>query len=273
MSSVFSRLDFTFDTSKFGDAQYLTPQAEAYLNAAPLEMPNWVKSDLANGTVQTATYYRNPVENVCTYLTSNATNLLTLANTDVVNVFISTGAADSANLVIANLQGLLIEITNFKSHTDNISGIAVESSNTDTIPNYDSATRVGNHLLSIVNSTDGVMNTTPMLGSMTSLFITDDLISNSIILLNDYNTLNNSFTGSGTSNISNTTLNTISQHIEYVNTLITLRRTEDWNFYNNAVTIVNDYMSLFKLNNVGGTQKYLIDNLIGSESYKEKLNS
>lgn len=273
MSSVFSRLDYTFDTAKFGDAQYLTPQAEAYLNAAPLEMPNWVKSDLANGTIQTSSYYVNPAQNVCTYLTANATNLLNLTNVDVVNVFITTSAADSANLVIANLQSLLIEIPKFKSHTDNVSGVVAESSNTDIIPNYDAATRVGNHLLSIVNSTDGVTNTTPMLGSMTSLFIIDDLVANSIVFLNDYNTVNNSFMANGTSNISSSTLNVISQHVEYVNHLINVRRTEDWNFYSNAVVIVDDYMKLFKLNNIGGTQTYLVNNLIGSESYKEKLNS
>lgn len=270
--SVFSRLDFTFDTAKFGDAQYLTPQAEAYLNAAPLQMPNWVQSDLANGNIQTATYYKNPTENVCTYLTSNATNLLTIANVDVINVFTQSGAADAANLVIANLQNLLIEIPNFKSHTDNVSGVVADSSNTDIIPNYESATRIGNHLLRILNTTDGVTNTTPMLGSMTSLFIIDDLTANSVVLQNDYITLNNTFSGA-TSNASSDTLNVISQHVEYVNNLIYLRRTDDWIFYSNAVSIVDDYMELFKLENIGATQKYLVDNLIGTEDYKNKLNS
>lgn len=269
--SVFSRLDYTFDTAKFGEAQYLTPQAEAYLNAAPLEMPNWMKSDLANGSINSATYYQNPAQNVCTYLTANANNLLVLANTDVVNVFISTGASHSANLLIANLQGLLIEIPKFKSHTDNISGVVADSSNTDIIPNYDSATRIGNHLLRILNTTDGLTNTTPMLGSMTSLFIIDDLTANSVVLRNDYITLSNSF-GGPTSNITASSLNVISRHVEYVNNLIHVRRTDDWNFYSNSVAIVDDYMSLFKLDNVGGTQKYLIDNLIGTQDYKDKLN-
>jgi hypothetical protein len=64
MSSLYSTLNFNFDTSKFGSALYLSPQAEAYLNAAPLVIPDWQKNDIANGSIVMSNYYQNPTANL-----------------------------------------------------------------------------------------------------------------------------------------------------------------------------------------------------------------
>lgn len=264
-NSIFEKLNFTFDTDKFGDAQYLSPAAEAYLNAAPLRIDPWMQSDIANGNIQMTNYYKNPTTNVVSYLTGNAQSMLTFLSTDTDNVFPSP-TNTYVYTAISSLQGLLLQLSEFLSHTDNISGVTPVTSNTDIVPSLDSVTRVGNYLLRIVNTTDGVTNTTPMLGSLTSLFINDELSANSNTIYLDNLTLQNSYNlANNISNVTSNTINTIIYHVNTANSLLYTRRTDDWNFYSNSNIIVNDYMSLYKFTNMGSTQTYLAKNMIGTD--------
>ena len=269
MSSIYSTLNFNFDTSKFGSAFYLSPQAEAYLNAAPLVISDWQKNDIANGNINMSNYYKNPATNACSYLLSNTNTMLAWSPlSDIANNF--TYASEGATRLKANLTNLVVEINAFKAHTDNVSGVHTMTSNTDTIPSLDYASSVGNQLLRLLNSTDNVSNTVPLLGNMTSLFIVDDLIANTITISTDSQTMN-STTTLGVSNISNTTMNLIVSHIETINTYISLRRTSDWAFYKQSVQILNDYNKVSKFDNMGNTQSYLVNNLIGTDRLIQDL--
>ena len=64
MSSVFGRLTYNFDDTKYGDAFYLTTETKNYLNTSPLEIKTWQKNDIANGSIQNTNYFKNPVINV-----------------------------------------------------------------------------------------------------------------------------------------------------------------------------------------------------------------
>ena len=66
-------------------------------------------------------------------------------------------------------------------------------------------------------------------------------------------------------------LNTITVDLNTVYNYIFSTRTNDWNFYINSSQIVSDYISLNKLENMGGTQKYLANNLIGTDRLKENI--
>lgn len=269
MTSLFSTLGFDFDTTKFGSALYLSPQAEAYLNAAPLQISSWQTSDLANGNIQVSNYYKNPTNDVCANLTSSATTMLNWAPMhDIANNFLY--ASEAATRLQSNLTNLIVEIANFKSHTDNVSGSVVMTSNTDTIPSLDFSTSIGNQLLRIVNTTDGVTNTSPLLGSMTSLFIVDDMTTNNATLQSDMVTLTNSVVGSN-SNISYSAMNAIVSHVESMNTYISTRRTSDWSFYARSVQIIKDYNVLSRFDTMGNTQLYLVNNLIGTDRLVNNL--
>lgn len=269
MSSVYSTLNFNFDTSKFGSALYLSPQAEAYLNAAPLTIADWQKNDMANGNIDMTNYYKNPTATVCTALSSNANTMLAFTPfTDTINLFLH--ASDSANNLIANLTNLVIEIQEFKTHTDNVSGTRTMTSNTDIIPSLEHATSIGNQLLRVLSSTDQVANTVPLLGNMTSLFVTDDLVTYNSTIMDDMVALNNSVSG-GISNISVSAMNTIVSHVETVNNFVALRRTSDWAFYAQSIQILNDYNKVSKFDNMGNTQTYLVNNLIGTDRLKSNL--
>ena len=51
MASVYERLNFSFDTTKFGDSINLSENTKNYLNTAPVKLETWQKNDLANGSI------------------------------------------------------------------------------------------------------------------------------------------------------------------------------------------------------------------------------
>jgi hypothetical protein len=279
MSSIFGRLNFNFDETKFGDSIYLTDEAKNYLNTAPTELQTWQINDIANGNIEMTDYYKNPVINVANQSKSNVQNLSTVLST----IEFYDNVVQSANL-ISGVANLIIEIESFKSHTNNVSGVntAVSSTNelgTDALhfPDYDNAVNLGQQLLLLVNESDGVQNSTPLLGSMTSLFIEDDIVSNTAILVNDVITVNNSLRLQGVdsnvySNLTSTQVNTILSHVTTANTLIAGRREHDWNFYRQGLAVLDDYFKVEKLTRTGNTQNYLVNNLIGTDRYKNNLS-
>jgi hypothetical protein len=112
---------------------------------------------------------------------------------------------------------------------------------------------------------------------MTSLFIGDELISNTTILVNDFLTVNNSLRlGAPENNVycnlTSTQVNTILSHVTTANTLIAGRREHDWNFYRQGLSILDDYFKVEKLTRTGNTQNYLVNNLIGTDRYKNNLS-
>jgi hypothetical protein len=280
MSSIFGRLNFNFDESKFGDSIYLSDGAKKYLNSAPTNLQTWQINDIANGNIELSDYYKNPVINVANQLKSNVQNLQNVVTTIEFYDYV----VDSANL-ISGLANLVIQIEEFKKHTNNVSGVntAVSTTNengTDAIeyPDYDSAVNLGQQLLLLTNASDGVQNSTPLLGSMTSLFVGDELSSNLAILKNDLPIVNNSLRLDGPENnvyssLTSTQVNNLINHITTANTLVAGRREHDWHFYRTGLEILDDYFKVRKLTNLGNTQSYLVNNLIGTDSYKNKLSA
>jgi len=273
-SNVFNRLSFNFDANKFGDANQLSNATIGFLNSQPIELKDWQKSDLANtNTINVATnYFKNPVINVANSLKSNISNIITVMSTII--------SYDDASVpyteLLANASNLIIEIDLFNSHTNNVSGVS-ESANSDyNFPDYEKAISLGRDLLMVLNATDSIQNATPVLGNMTSLFVEEEITSNNTIIATDYNTVNNSIRLVGPNKVSNITsaaANTILSNIITANTLIGGRREHDWNFYNQGLAIMDDFNKINKLEDVGSTQSYLIENLIGTDEYVQKISA
>jgi hypothetical protein len=266
MSGIFAKLGFNFDTNKFGDGQYLSPQAKAYLNAAPIQLSSWQQSDIANGNVQTTNYYKNPLANDLIILTNTSNSVIKFANT----VPFDFGNGSNASLEYAS-NVLEVQLKEFKKHTDNVSGVTLLTSNTDTIPSFESASSIGNFLLRIVSYTDDIQNTTPLLGSMTSLFVGPEINANVIVVTSANTLLNNSVAPNGNCYLSESQVLSISNSFNVLSSFISYRRTSDWNFFANATVIVLDTMKVSSFNNLGNTQLYLINNLIGTDTLKTNL--
>lgn len=267
-SSVFARLQYNFDDTKFGGAIYLTDGAKNYLNAAPATVTSWQQEDMANNVVSRSRYYKNPHADVIITLTSNVTTMNTLVGVDPANTFPS--AQSSIVTFQTSLTNFGIELSKFKSHVDNISGLTTATENSDTIPTLDLATALGQQVLRITNVTDDIANATPMLGSFTSLFIGDELSSNNTTIYNDRITLNGTFSG-GLSNATNSQINTMISHITTANTMIATRRLADWTFYTQSRAIVDNYNFVSRFNAMGNTQTNLVNNYIGTDLLKANL--
>jgi hypothetical protein len=252
------------------------------LNTAPTELQTWQIDDIANGNIQVTDYYKNPVINVTLQLQSNVQILQNVISTIEFYDYV----VDSANL-ISGLANLVIQIEEFKKHTNNVCGANSASSTTNesgtsavNYPDYDMAVNLGQQLLLLTNKSDGVQNAVPLLGSMTSLFVGDDISSNSTNLYNDRPTVNNSLrlvTVGDVSNIycnlTSTEVNTLISHVTSANTLLGGRREHDWNFFRTGLQVMDDYFKVEKLTRLGNTQTYLVTNLIGTDKYKNNLSA
>ncbi len=264
MTSVFDRLQFNFDQTKFGSAITLSEESVNTIGdaATDVELSDWQLEDLANNTVVTTNYFVNPVANVCDSLSSNLANLISSISTLTV---IDSYSSDLLNSSI----NCMVQIDRFKSHTDNVSGVA-ETTASDTIPCYSTAMDTGQVLLTILNKTDNIANSLPAMGSFTSIFIEPELNANNTALGSNCQIYINSVS-SNTTNLSSSQITSIKTVVDNLNGFLYNRWSHDWNFYGNSVSLLNDYFKLDNLNNIGSTQTYLIDNYIGTEKIKTDI--
>jgi hypothetical protein len=160
---VFNRLGYNFDSTKFGDGNSFTAGQAILLNSAPA-IKAWQADDLSN--VAVTGYYQNPHSANLTILTTLVNQIK--ANSNTSNITFSTASA-RANVLSANANTLLIEISSFTDHTNRISGVT-PSSNVANTPDYQSAMTIGRQVLTITNQIDGVQNNAPLLGRATGLF-------------------------------------------------------------------------------------------------------
>ena len=159
------------------------------------------------------------------------------------------------------------------SHTNNVSGVNDVSNGGDTVndfPYQDTASGVGRFLIYITHQSDGVLNSSPIIGSMTSLFINDDLVSNGTIVYNDRLTINSSVV-SGNVTLSNAAIYEIVSHLQTANSYIGNRKNSDIQFYRNGRAVLSDFSALNKFNNMGETNKKLYLNYIGSDKLVTRL--
>jgi hypothetical protein len=268
--TVYSRLALNFDTTRFGTAQTLSQSASNTLNliANTTPLTAWQKTNLAAGPAVRSNYFQNPTA-------SNVANMLISAST----------LAASANLANDSLTSTLstnltIELNNFKSHTDNISGLTVSFS--PGIPSLGAAQSVGQLNMMTLAKTDGVTNTAPILGSFTSLFISDTLQANTVQLqyyANEYAnsiiTVTDPDSGNTTtsSNLSPTEITKIQNYVISTTNVLYNQRMQDWTFYQNSLQVSQDVSFLQQFNSMGGTMSYLVNNVVGTPSLVTKLAS
>ncbi len=273
-NTISSRLTFSFDTTKFGGAYYLSQEAKNSMNVYPSDVVQWQTQEIANGTISPSNYFKNPVQGVCSSITSNTNSIITFCTNDVANTFPNTSI--QARNLANTANNLLVQILDFKSHTDNMSRLGATTLSTEflvdssNIPNYQMAMAQGSELTRLLYSTESVQNTGAILGCFTSIFVNPELTSNSWNIGNGYISLTNSYNGL-TSNITNSALVSIISTLEQANSLMFTRRTSDWNFYKKQRQVLNDYRFVTQFNNSGNTDNYLIQNYIGTDFLKNNL--
>ena len=273
MASVYGRLGFDFDSNNT-TVFTLSDEAIAHLNSSPSFLPKvWQVTDLSDNN--TGGYYQNPTANVYTSLYANTNLIFQTANTDPTTTFPL--AINNEGYNLANTaNNFLITLNQFKSHTDNISGVnALADAGTAArdFPYRESALGFGKFLIYLTYQTDGISNASASLGSFTSLFVNDQLNANNTIIYTDRISLNNSLDIANVSNLTGSQINTIISHIQTANTLIDIRRNHDITFFRNSAQVVQDFGKVSQFSNMGPIDSQLSNNYIGSDKLVSRLNS
>lgn len=267
--SVFDRFDLNFDTTRFGDAHNLSSDASntmSLIASSSGKFSDWQIASLEAGTIERLDFFQNPTATNIISMLNSANSISVTANT--CNLFSLKSSADN----------LIIELDRFKSHTDNISGVVVVTD--QSVPSYDTAFAFGQmSMINLSKSNEPQSNTDVMLGCFTSLFISDILEANANTLIYYSNELVNSVTANTppeegfTSNLSIMELANIENYCISTKNVLNTRRIEDWTFYQNTFQISRDAGFLQQFSNMGGTQSYLVKNVIGTSTLVENLTA
>jgi len=274
MTTLFSRLQF--NEAAAGDKlQPVSPQVKKHLETMPQLLPEWAKTDMVNEDI--GDYYSNPVANVSQQLITYCTNIQGIAGCSVTS---NTSGVYAAANNLTNIGSAYI------AHTDRLSGVTAINENTTTLPHLDTAINAGKTLSVLLYQVDGIDTNAPMIGSFTSLY-TKDLftsrsaniasyvaeIQNSILITTDTDPETGNVTVTYTSNLSTSRANTMISNIANVVSEMTTRKSGDETFFTNSQTLISEYSSVKKFNNLGATETGMFQDLVGSDKLKTRLNS
>lgn len=265
-TGVFARLQYNFDDPNAA-VQNLSANTQAHLNTMPAFIESWQAQDIANNTV--GGYYKNPVDTYVNTIITYSAGMRDAANT----ANSSNSAVDGLSNII-NLANTLATTANaFLAHTNRISGITPFTGQDETIPYYDTAMGLGKSAIYIMNQTDGIVNSAPIMGSFTSILVGPQIYANANTIAADSIILTQVIAG----NVSNTTTNTqiaqIQTDLTSVNNHLSGRQSNDYTFYTNLRTFMDNYNTTKKFSNMGETQTYLIENYVGSDKLLTRLNA
>jgi hypothetical protein len=260
-TGVYATLGYSFDDPN-GDIEILSTDAQTHLNAMPAFIDSWQAQDIANNTV--GGYFQNPMDPYLNTIITVSGDLIIAANTA------NTNGYSNALVIMTSANSLLTQAQSYLSHTNRISGVTAFTGQDLTNPYYDTAMGLGKTALYITNQTDGITNTSPILGSFTSLFIGPQIYNYANTLSADLIILTSAISANTLTDAQITQINT---DITNTNSLLTTRQTADVTYYTNLRTFVNNYNSVKQFSNMGDTQTYLLENFIGTPKLLSRINS
>jgi hypothetical protein len=270
-TGVYATLGYNFSDPN-GDIVQLSANTVAHLNSMPAFIESWQAKDIADNNV--GGYYQNPVA-------ANTNSIITLAG----NIIAEANGIANLGTIYTEANTLQLTATNFLEHTDRISGVTPFVGQDVENPYYDTAIGIGKTALYITNQTDNITNTSPILGSFTSILIGPQIgqnasqIQNYVILIqNSLNTEETMDEGGNTittttSNLTPSQISDIETGLLNTNALLYDRQTGDVTYYTNLRAFVDKYNTTKKFTNMGETETYLVNNFVGTDKIKERINS
>jgi hypothetical protein len=282
-NSTFNRYNFTFDSTKFGNANVLGDNAKQMMDYYDTYsvFNDWQRNELASGPIDRTKYYKNPVLNASINLNSAIDTFGATINS------VSWLYSDSANTA-RNIYGgaygnniIYMDdlISKFVSHTNNISGVSANTA-TEYSPTLDALLSSGNENSILLYQTDKIANAVGGLGAMTSLFVESDLKANTDlftyytnqILNNTTRTFNGiNFTWSNTCNLLPSDVEKMNVTFRSLYSFVFKCINDDWFFYQTSISVSKDHQFLNRFSQPSNTQTYLINNYIGTDFLKTQL--
>jgi hypothetical protein len=277
-TGVYTTLGFNFKDPN-GAVQTFSANTQANLQQFPPIINEWQAKDLSNNDV--GGYFQNPV-----YEYANTIKLKSDAIYQACNVATAstgndpdTGAPNpprytgpSLTALMAASNSVTISANTMIFHTNKISGVTpIEGKDdVDVNPYYQTATSYGKQAIYITNQTDGIVDNSPILGSMTSLLVVPEFqnyasnVTSFLTVVNTIISANSDPTGAITGIVSK--LNEMKSFMDE-------RWGHDVAFFANVKNMVNRFNQLSSFSNAGETEKYLLNNVLGTEKIKSRINS
>ena len=268
MATIFSRLNFNFDTAKLGAAVDPTGKLQENLEKIRPSLFSWQYKDLADSNV--SGYLFNPTATNSLAITSDANSIKSFLIDRVFETSVSALSSAANNLYNESIA--------FKAHTDRISGVTTTTS--INLPDLNTGLGVGQFVQQVVAAYDGLYDNTPILGSFTSLFVNTEISSNTSAvqsvtssLLATAGTAIDEGTGLtiDTSNASTELVTSVTETLSAAYSLLNTRRTHDINFYTNSYNLMTDYNKVNEFSSFSDLKLYLVNNYIGTEKLKNNL--
>jgi predicted phage tail protein len=252
-TGVYATLGYNFsDPNNY--VSNLSANAVAHLNAMPAFIESWQAEDIANNDI--GGYFQNPVAGYVNTIITVSQQMKLRANAGNI-----TSVETAANT-------LYLDAQNFLAHTNRISGVTPYTGD-NTVPYYNNAMNLGKTALYITNQTDNITNTAPIMGSFTSILVGPQIYDAANTMSSDYIILDAGVTAN---NLSNSQITQILSDIANTDTLLVTRENGDVTYFTNLVNFVNNYNAVKQFSNMGETQNYLLNNFIGTDKLKARIN-
>jgi len=276
MATLFQNLGYNY-SDPHGDITEFSADTVEHIEALPPIIEDWQTEDIATSNV--GGYLQNPLGTISTSIATSANAIMNVVNT--ISTYTNIGVANVMVHVANSSNNLITAATNFKDHTDRVSGVvsyddAVAANPADTTiistkPFKDMIKGFSTLLVYVIYQTDGISNTSIMYGSQTSLFTGPEMNVYYNTISTYANTINSSISV-GTSNLTLTQANTINTTINEAITFVDTRRTHDETFFINMKTMLSDYQKTRQFSNMGGSETDLVNNYIGTQKLLTRIN-
>lgn len=249
---IFDRLGFP-DSLSANTINFST-NTQNSLNTMPQILTTWQMEDIAND--DTSGYFQNPVSEHASNLVSILINIS--ANAQIKGY--TTIKTESDNSLDSNTANTFIQ------HTDRLSGVEPLTADTVQLPHYETCIGLGKALTYIVYQSDGISNNAVLLGNFGSLFASNTLIDFNNTLYNDLLLIKSATLLTPTQNAA------IILDIQTANSFVANSVSQDVSYYANCNSILASYNAVKGLSTMGDTEKYLVNNLIGTTKLKSRIS-
>jgi hypothetical protein len=288
-TGVYSTLGFSYSDPNNQIGEF-SANTKSHLDSIPPVIQTWEAQDIANNDV--GGYFQNPVSNSIHFMSNTANTLLgyspIIGDSDDITQLFTNILANCSFLSIGNETYDTQNAITFLYHTDRLSNIRLQSDDArahidgTNLPYFGTATQAAKSATYIVNQTDGIANNSVMLGCFTSILEANQINQLANTLYTDTYAIINSLTlipggeGGGSeyyrSHLSYNTVLGYSNNFANTVILMTDRESADKAFYVNIKDLLNKYNTTKQLVNLGESAKYLVNNLIGTDKAKTRIN-
>jgi len=263
---IYSSLNFP--TSMSNTVVDFDARTKKHLDSIPKLISDWQYQDMANNDV--GGYYVNPVANVCNTIISIAYRIY--GTTKIANV------SSDLPTVNTNAYELANTANNFLYHTNRISGVQLPTADTGNLPHLESAINTGRVLTYFLYQNEDISNNSVILGNFSGLYTANDLIAYANTISDYPNVVNNSIYSESLpltgyrSNLSSIIKTQMASDLNNIITFMANTETSDVNFFNNSQTVVSDFNKVKGMNAMGATYNQLVNEVIGTDKLKSRLN-